>query len=75
MSEQKAPPPEGKQLRDRIERILLDAGLEPYDFKASYEPAPQQRLHVGHGEPDGLFVLKVNNTSALKAVLRLLEKK
>ena len=65
--------PEGKRLRDRCERILLDAGLEPYDFRASYEPAPRQRLHVGHGETDGVFVLKVNNTAALKAVLRLLE--
>lgn len=74
MSEQSQTPVEGKSLRDRCERILLDAGLEPYDFRASYDPPPRQRLHVGHGEPDGMFVLKVNNTAALKTVLRLLEK-
>lgn len=68
-------PAEGKQLRDACERILLDAGLEPYDFRATYEPAPRQRLHVGHGEPDGVFALKINNTAALKVLLRLLEKR
>jgi hypothetical protein len=73
-SERSQTPAEGKSLRNRCERILQVASLEPYDFRASCEPSPRQRLHAGHGEPDGMFVLKVNNTAALRMVLLLLEK-